>query len=216
LLVDGASDIVRINCDEELQHEPDLVQQSLEEAKPILAQAKPPTKVSFKASPKPDVGIAEPETIPARTENNSIEKAKQAEPKTDTQQIISGLDRKKIKKGQTLVIKQLYFEADTSSLSRESYPVLNEIYNFLSDNEDIMVEIQGHTSSVRGMTNEFCDNLSTDRAKEVATFLASKGIEPSRLKYKGYGKRKPIVSNMTKEGRKKNQRVVIKILSIEA
>ena len=40
-----------------------------------------------------------------------------------------------------------------------------------------------------------------------------KGIEASRIQYKGYGPRKPIATNETAEGRKKNQRVEIKILS---
>jgi len=34
------------------------------------------------------------------------------------------------------------------------------------------------------------------------------------LSYKGYGKRKPIASNKTPVGRKKNQRVEIKVLSM--
>jgi len=56
--------------------------------------------------------------------------------------------------------------------------------------------------------------LSTDRAKIVAEYLVDKGIPAERLTYKGYGKRKSIASNLTKEGRKKNQRVEIKILTI--
>jgi len=97
----------------------------------------------------------------------------------------------------------------------DSYPELNEITYFLEDNDDIVVEIQGHTNGVRGITHEFCDELSTDRARTVAKYFADKGIDPDRLKYKGYGKRKPIATNRTAEGRKRNQRVVIKILSIK-
>ena len=59
-----------------------------------------------------------------------------------------------------------------------------------------------------------CDKLSNDRAKVVAEYLTDKGIPDERLTYKGYGKRRSIASNLTKEGRKKNQRVEIKILSI--
>ncbi|MGB1121726.1 MAG: OmpA family protein, partial [Saprospiraceae bacterium] len=58
-----------------------------------------------------------------------------------------------------------------------------------------------------------CDRLSTSRAKAVVNYLTNKGIAPSRLSYKGYGKRKPITTNETKAGRAKNQRVEIKITS---
>ena len=54
------------------------------------------------------------------------------------------------------------------------------------------------------------------RAKEVANYLVNKGIPLERVQYKGYGKRKPLVSNKTPMGRKKNQRVEIKILSMDS
>jgi outer membrane protein OmpA-like peptidoglycan-associated protein len=49
----------------------------------------------------------------------------------------------------------------------------------------------------------------------VADYLISRGIDKDRITYKGYGKRKPIASNFTAEGMKKNQRVEIKILKIK-
>ena len=101
-------------------------------------------------------------------------------------------------------------------LKDNSFTILDDIFLFLDNNEDIEVEIQGHTNGNRGITHEYCDNLSTSRAKMVASYLATKGIDVERLKFKGYGKRKPIASNRTKEGRTRNQRVEIKILSIKS
>jgi outer membrane protein OmpA-like peptidoglycan-associated protein len=43
--------------------------------------------------------------------------------------------------------------------------------------------------------------------------LISKNINPSRLKYKGYGDTKPIADNTTEEGRQLNRRTEIKILN---
>ena len=40
------------------------------------------------------------------------------------------------------------------------------------------------------------------------------GIDPDRVFYKGYGKRKPLFSNGTEDGRRRNQRVEIKILRL--
>ena len=90
--------------------------------------------------------------------------------------------------------------------------MLEELFEFLSENASIAVEIGGHTNNIP--EHEFCDRLSEARAKAVANFIVSKGIDPKRVLYKGFGKRKPIATNKTKDGRLKNQRVEVKILSI--
>jgi len=86
------------------------------------------------------------------------------------------------------------------------------VYSFLKEYIDVSVEIGGHTNGTP--PHKYCDKLSKERAKAVAQYLVRKGIPANRLKYKGYGKRKPIANNLTKEGRIKNQRVEIKILKI--
>lgn len=128
------------------------------------------------------------------------------------EKILKELDKNKIKEGQTIRIDKLYFKADSSSITEQSYPVLDEIYEFLIENASVVVEIGGHTNGIP--SPEYCDKLSTERAKAVADYLIQKGIDPERLKYKGYGKRKPIDTNRTAAGRKRNQRVEIKILSL--
>lgn len=219
ILIDGASDIVPIACDAEIEHEPLLVQQTLDLTEdveePIKKPTKNPSKADFK-SPKPNIGIAENQPEPKKIINSTPQKRDTIPAQKTAEEVttIAGVTRQKMEKGQTLLIEKLFFEANSSEISKNSYPELNQIFYFLEDNEDIVVEIQGHTNGVRGITHSFCDELSTNRAKAVATFLAEKGIPPLRIKYKGYGKRKPIATNRTKEGRKKNQRVEIKILSI--
>ena len=120
---------------------------------------------------------------------------------------------KTFKAGEIIAIDRLFFEADTSALDASSYPVLDEIFVFLQENSNLKVEIGGHTNGVP--KDDYCDELSTARAKSVADYLKLKGIPNEQIEYKGYGKRIPIASNKTKEGRQKNQRVEIKILSIE-
>lgn len=118
-----------------------------------------------------------------------------------------------ISTGQTLRMERLLFEADSARLTPECLPVLDEVYDFLAENGGIVIEIGGHTNSTP--PDEFCDRLSTARAKAVADYLAGKGIDPKRVVFKGYGKRVPIASNATPDGRRKNQRVEIKILKIQ-
>lgn len=127
--------------------------------------------------------------------------------------VIADLERSKITIGQTLQINQLYFTADSTMINPESYAVLDEIYAFLSTNKDVVVEIGGHTNGIP--PHEYCDKLSTARAKNVAEYLNGKGIPVSQVQYKGYGKRVPLASNETVAGRQKNQRVELKIISMK-
>jgi len=127
--------------------------------------------------------------------------------------IISGLDASNIKVGQVVRINNLYFQADSTDITPKSKPVLDEIYLFLQENVGIIVEIGGHTNNIP--SDEYCDRLSTARAKHVAEYLIKRGVDKSRVSFKGYGKRKPIASNSTTAGRKRNQRVEMKILSIK-
>lgn len=92
----------------------------------------------------------------------------------------------------------------------ENYAILNEVYAFLKKNPKVVIEIGGHTNTIP--PHEYCDRLSTLRAKSVAEYIINQGIDPSRVTYKGYGKRKPLIDSRSLEARKKNQRVEIKIL----
>ena len=119
---------------------------------------------------------------------------------------------KPISQGQIIPLKQVYFEADSIHLSQQSIPSLQDLKVFLQDYPTISIEIGGHTNDIP--KDDFCLKLSTNRAKTVANYLINQGIAQRRVQYKGYGRTKPIASNESKEGRRKNQRVEVKILSI--
>ncbi len=188
VLIDNCSQIVEINCDDELAVVEDIPEKVL-----------PPHK-RIKKKPKKQVNTS------------SKKQTEKVVVSTEPAKKILNLDRTKIKKGQTIEIKNLYFQADLALINKDSYEVLDEVFDFLSSNSDIIIEIGGHTNGTP--PHDYCDSLSTDRAKVVAKYLTQKGIPENSLKYKGYGKRRSIASNFTKEGRRKNQRVEIKILSI--
>lgn len=128
------------------------------------------------------------------------------------EKVLKTLDIATITLGQTIRVDKLYFDADSSTIQSASNAVLQEIYDFLSNNRNVKIEIGGHTNSLP--EDDYCDRLSTARAKNIAEYLYDKGIPESQITYKGYGKRQPIASNATVEGRKKNQRVEIKITSM--
>jgi len=129
------------------------------------------------------------------------------------QQLLPELTAGRLSAGQILQVSRIAFDADSTDVLPSSYPTLNEIALFLQQNSSVVIEVGGHTNNVP--SPEFCDKLSTLRAKSVADFITNRGISADRVVYKGYGKRKPKYSNNHKEGRAKNQRVEIKILRLQ-
>lgn len=129
------------------------------------------------------------------------------------EKILPDLDISKVTVGQTLRINKLFFEADSSVVDEKSFEVMDEIFEFLVDNPEVVIEIGGHTNNIP--SHKYCDRLSSARSKECAEYLYNQGISEDRISYKGYGKRKPIASNESLAGRKRNQRVEIKILQIK-
>ncbi|MDX1684903.1 MAG: OmpA family protein [Saprospiraceae bacterium] len=182
--------------------------------------AKPLPEVIAVQEPKQDNDIQVPKTTrqEEKEEPQTTTATPQPEPPVvqadvNTEKILKELDAKEIRKGQVIQIEKLYFEADKSNINPESYDVLNEVYDFLQKNPNVSVEIGGHTNG--RPPHHFCDSLSTARAEAVANYLTNRGIDEERIEAKGYGKRKPIASNRTIIGRKRNQRVEIKILSVD-
>ncbi|HET8962965.1 MAG TPA: OmpA family protein, partial [Chitinophagales bacterium] len=117
-----------------------------------------------------------------------------------------------IREGQVLTLNNVFFDANRSTLKETSKDQLLEIAEFLKLHPNIYVEIGGHTNGLP--EDDFCMQLSDTRAKNVAEFIIQQGVESSRVTYKGYGKSFPIADNATLEGRKKNQRVELKIIKI--
>lgn len=74
------------------------------------------------------------------------------------------------------------------------------------------IEVRGHTDGHGSL--DYNQRLSENRAKAVVDYLVSKGIDPKRLQYKGFGKTQPVDSNATEEGRANNRRVEFKILAL--
>jgi outer membrane protein OmpA-like peptidoglycan-associated protein len=162
-----------------------------------------------KTQPKP-----QPRPKPTEKPRADIVTKPDSESTTPKQKVITPeLDRAKITKGTVIQVNNLYFKADSFNFQSNSIASLREVYDFLVENPDVKIEIGGHTNNVP--SSDYCDRLSTSRAKSVVDYLIEKGIADDRLSYKGYGKRFPIASNDTKAGRAKNQRVEIKIMSFK-
>jgi chemotaxis protein MotB len=109
-----------------------------------------------------------------------------------------------------VVDSALLFDSGSAELKLSGQVVLQTIVPALQTipNE---IKIEGHTDSV-GDSN-FNYELSADRANSVRRFLALQGGFDKRLEIAGWGEEVPIADNSTSEGRARNRRVEITIVS---
>lgn len=117
---------------------------------------------------------------------------------------------KKIKIGGTVVLRNVFFDTNSYELLSASKVELQKLIDFLNLNKSLIIEIEGHTDNVG--TSEFNQKLSEARAKEVYKYLLNSQIDPSRMKFRGYGFEHPISSNETPEGRALNRRTEFRII----
>ncbi len=116
----------------------------------------------------------------------------------------------RIKVGKKVVLNNILFETGKSVLTASSYTELGRLLNIMQDDPKMKIEISGHTDNTGSQPLNF--KLSEARAKAVVDFLVQKGIDPSRMEYKGFGSLQPIADNATAAGRTRNRRVEFKIL----
>jgi outer membrane protein OmpA-like peptidoglycan-associated protein len=122
----------------------------------------------------------------------------------------AGLELAASPEGLVLRVKDLRFVADSDEILGSEKWRLDAIASALKALPKGSFLVAGHSAAVGKAAGEL--ELSIKRAKRVADELAARGIEASRLLYRGYGSSKPLAPNDTEEGRAKNRRVEITIL----
>lgn len=130
---------------------------------------------------------------------------------TGFQEINKDIRMKKIEVGNKIVLKNIFFDFNKSTLRAESTTELDRLIKLLTDIPTLKIEISGHTDNVGAAT--YNKTLSESRAKAVVDYLVKNGIAASRLTYKGYGFDQPIAANDTEAGRQLNRRTEFKVLS---
>ncbi len=113
------------------------------------------------------------------------------------------------------VADKYFFGTGDSDLKEESKGALDKIASAMLQYPN-MIRIEGHTDNVPIRSDKFPSNweLSASRAINVAKYLMyANNIPPGRISTIGYSEYKPVASNDTPEGRAKNRRVDIVILS---
>jgi OmpA-OmpF porin, OOP family len=115
-----------------------------------------------------------------------------------------------LKVGQVIVMNRITFEKGKDKLLSESYTELDNVYKMLSEHQQMVIQLEGHTDN-SGSTSANL-KLSEGRVNAVKDYLVKKGIKKNRIEVKAFGGAKPVANNSTEEGRVKNRRVEIRIL----
>ena len=130
--------------------------------------------------------------------------------------------------GDKLVLNEVFFYNNTYALKPGAEKELDQLVNFLVWNDNIFVEIQGHTANdsqdikpdpnFKGQGPEWnfrgsAFDLSEKRAEDVRDYLITKGIKSERLNAVGYGDtQKRITDAETFEDSEKNMRVEVLVI----
>lgn len=117
-----------------------------------------------------------------------------------------------IEVGKKVKLENIFFDFDSYTLQQQSLAELQTIENFLKENPNVSISIEGHTDNEG--TASYNKALSKNRAKAVYQYLIDQGIDSGRLSYEGHGDTQPIADNSTEEGRAQNRRTEIKITGI--
>jgi len=131
--------------------------------------------------------------------------------KTEVDPFIKNIEMQPIEIGESIVLKNVFFDTDKYILKDESIVELSKLIDFLNKYNTIIIEISGHTDN-QGKADHN-KTLSENRAKAVYDYLIQHHISENRLSYKGYGDTRPIASNDDETGRAINRRTEIKIIS---
>ena len=105
---------------------------------------------------------------------------------------------------QMFITEDIYFEFDSSALLSMAQDTLNRKADWLRQNPDVHVTIEGHCDE-RG-TNEYNLALGERRAESAKTFLADLGISSSRLSTISYGEERPMDTGSNEQAWAKNRR----------
>jgi outer membrane protein OmpA-like peptidoglycan-associated protein len=105
---------------------------------------------------------------------------------------------------------KLHFAESSYDVPAASRSALKKIAKIIGDCDGVVVEVNAFTDNTGGTESNL--KLSERRANAVVKFLTSAGVDASKLKAVGNGESRPITTNSTAEGRRKNRRVEFVVL----
>ena len=122
---------------------------------------------------------------------------------------LDALKAKPTERGLVLTLGDVLFDTGKAELNSGASRKLDQLVQFLNDQPNRNVEIDGFTDSVG--SDAYNLDLSQRRADAVRSALIGRGIAAARIGSKGYGENYPVASNNEASGRQLNRRVEVVI-----
>ena len=107
-----------------------------------------------------------------------------------------------------LGLEPMNFPSLSSELTNATMTELDKVYDYLAENPDARIQIDGHTDA----NKHYDQALSEARAASAAAYLASKGIDASRMETAGYANNRPLIEGYSKAAKDANRRIEIRVL----
>lgn len=121
-----------------------------------------------------------------------------------------------IRQGDELLLRMpagITFAFNSYTIQPQFQATLDEVGRTLQAYPSTIIDVLGHTDAIG--SNEYNQRLSEQRARAVADYLISRGVQPARIATRGYGETMPIADNATEAGRAANRRVEIKVVPLQ-
>jgi peptidoglycan-associated lipoprotein len=147
----------------------------------------PPKEVAKVEEKKPAVTEVKEAEEAKKAEEAKLEKLKELEMAKQREAEAKAWQERRIAKVEA---ESIYFDFDKSFIKLEYRAVLQAKAEFLKDNPNIHIRIEGNCDE-RG-TNEYNLALGERRANSAAKFLVSLGISPDRIETISYGEERPL------------------------
>jgi chemotaxis protein MotB len=196
----------------------------LEQAKAALAEAR-----AAAVQAQSETAAARNQLTESRARVAELEKEKEAAAQTHKSledEMRAALESKDVTISQLQgkltvnILDRVLFDSGEADLKPGGAVVLRKVAAILAQHPELKVHVIGHTDNVpirAAARSRFPSNweLSTARATAAVRFLTENGVDPHRLGALGYGEFRPVAENATAEGRARNRRIAITILSEE-
>ncbi|MBF8729068.1 DUF4398 and OmpA-like domain-containing protein [Pseudomonas guariconensis] len=156
------------------------------------------------------------QTIALRSAENELKNAsaQRAQARLDARdaqirKLQESLNAKQTDRGTLVTFGDVLFDFNKAELKSSAYPNITKLAQFLQENPERKVIVEGYTDSVGSAS--YNQGLSERRANSVRMALVRAGVDPARIVAQGYGKKYPVADNGSNTGRAQNRRVEVTI-----
>lgn len=142
-----------------------------------------------------------------RAQELEQERQQFAEQAEELEQQLTELEAQETERGWVMTLSDVLFDFDKAELNPGAEQTLDRLAQFLNDNPDRSIVIEGHTDSSGAAT--YNRELSLERAEAVRSALMARGVAGGRIELRPLGEEFPVATNDTTAGRQLNRRVEI-------